>query len=135
MNQKIWSFRTKRFLVEVIAQPEDFLDISWDESGEVAEGLESGELCAFTAKARVIFCGDSEIELGNDYLGNCIYKSPKEFRDHLGVRPYERKLSAESGHDVTVCRYFSSMVRQAIAEARNNADLIAANASLWARNN
>jgi hypothetical protein len=127
MKQTIYKFQTRRFIVEVIALPDDFLDLSFDETGETAQKIEDGELCAFQVEARVSFCGEygAPIKLGADYLGGCIYETPDAFRDHFGVRPYERKLSAERGGPVTVCRYFSSMVREAIAKARCNMDMIA----------
>jgi hypothetical protein len=127
MKQTIYKFQTRRFIVEVVALPEEHLDLSWDETGETAQKIESGELCAFQVEARVSFCADygSPIQIGADYLGGCVYESPDAFRDHFGVRPAERKLSEEHGGPVTVCRYFSSMVREAIAKARCNMDQIA----------
>jgi hypothetical protein len=127
MKQTIYKFQTRRFIVEVVALPEDYLDLSWDESGETAQKIETGELCAFQVEARVSFCGEygEPIKLGADYLGGCVYESPEAFRDHFGVRPYERELSAKHGGPVTVCHYFSSMVREAIAQARCNMDTIA----------
>jgi flavin-binding protein dodecin len=127
MKQTIYKFQTRRFIVEVVALPEDCLDLSWDATGETARKIEAGELCAFQVEARVSFCGEygAPIKLGADYLGGCVYESPDAFRDHFGVRPYERELSASAGGPVSVCRYFSSMVREAIARARCNMDTIA----------
>lgn len=121
MRGTIYTFRTKNFTVQFNALPEDDLDLSWDEDGSTAEGLESGELCAFCAQVRVLFHG---IELGADYLGGCIYKRPEDFRDHLGVRQYSRELSEKHGREITVGSYFPSMVREAIREARENMERI-----------
>jgi hypothetical protein len=127
MKQTIYKFQTRRFIVEVVALPEDCLDLSWDENGETAQKIETGELCAFQVEARVSFCGEygEPIKLGADHMGGCVSESPEAFRDHFGVRPAERKLSDEHGGPVTICRYFSSMVREAIAQARCNMDTIA----------
>jgi hypothetical protein len=127
MKQAIYKFQTRRFIVEVIALPDDFLDLSFDETGETAQKIEDGELCAFQVEARVSFCGEhgAPIKLGADYLGGCIYETPDAFRNHFGIRPYERELSAKHGGPVSVCCYFSGMVREAIAEARCNMDMIA----------
>ena len=121
MKDIIYTFRTKNFAVQLSALPENDLDLSWDEDGSTAEGLESGELCAFCAEVLVLFHG---IELGADYLGGCIYKRPEDFRDHLGVRQYGRELSEKHGREIAVGSYFPSMVRQAIREARENMEKI-----------
>ena len=123
MKQTVYQFKTRNFCVQFNALPEDCLDLSWDKDGSIARDLDSGDLCAFVAQVRVLFRG---IELGTDYLGGCIYKSPEDFRDHLGVRQYERKLSQERGEPVMVGSYFSGMVREAIKEARENIDALKA---------
>lgn len=109
MYEKIWEFKTARFTVSFEAGPEYDLDLSWDETGETREGLESGRYIAFVAKVAVYLDG---LEIGQDYLGGCIYENAEQFRDHLGIRPASRKAGALMGS------YFSNMVRQAIKEAR-----------------
>ena len=105
----IWRFETPNFTVTVTAETEHDLDLSWDDSGETADKLDSGELCAFCAKASVRFRG---AEIGADYLGNCIYAAPEEFRDHLGLAAKSREDGRNYGS------YFPGMVREAIREAR-----------------
>lgn len=103
MCETVWEFKTARFRVAFEIEPEDDLDLSWDETGEVREGLESGLYVAFVAKLAVYLDGR---EVGADYLGGCIYESPEAFRDHVG--------SKAKGYG----SYFSDMVREAIKEAR-----------------
>jgi hypothetical protein len=131
MNEKIYKFKTPRFTVEVRAFEDNDVDLSFDEDGSIAQQLNDGGLVAFQVQARVLFTGGfgSPIELGEDWLGGCIYESPKAFRDHFGVRQQERELSAKHGGPVSVCCYFSSMVREAIRQARENLGTIAASAN------
>jgi hypothetical protein len=105
----IWKFKTKNFTVLVTAEEEFDLDLSWDDSGEVAEQLDNGQLCAFCAKAAVVFHG---AEIGAGYLGDCIYRSPSDFRDHVGLAMKSREDGRNYGS------YFPSIVREAIREAR-----------------
>lgn len=109
MYERIWEFKTARFTVSFEAGPDYYLDLSWDETGEVREGLESGRYVAFVAKVAVYLDGR---EIGEDYLGGCIYESPEQFRDHFGIGPASRKSGSLMGS------YFSAMVSQAIKEAR-----------------
>ena len=89
----IRTFKTKNFKVVIDAEEEYDLDLSFDDTGEVAEKLDSGEFIAFCAHAYVL--GPDGEELADDYLGNCIYESIEAFMDHkeCGVqnREYERK--------------------------------------------
>lgn len=110
MAELIWQFKTKNFTVRVTAETENELDISWDETGEVREKLDSGEYVAFCAKASVAFRG---AEIGTDYLGNCIYSDVKEFRDHVGLAIKSREDGRNYGS------YFPDMVKAAISEARD----------------
>lgn len=113
----IREFKTANFTVRVEALPEDDLDLSWDESGEVRAKLESGEFVAFCAKASVIF--RDHYELATDYLGQCIYDDPANFQDHRECAAETRRLRAEFGRDNIVCgSYFSDMVSEVIRQAR-----------------
>ena len=103
MSYEIWKFRTKRFTTIVTAEPEWDLDLSWDDTGEVSEKIDSGEYEVFCAKCDVLLDGN---EIASDYLGQCIYANIDDFRDHIGMNG--------KGHG----SYFSDMVRAAIAEAR-----------------
>jgi hypothetical protein len=93
----IYEFRTANFIVRVDALEEIDLDLPWDDTGEVAEKLDNGQLVAFCAKAAVLFRGT---EIGADYLGNCIYESFDGFRHDSG--------------------YFHDMVSLAIRSARDH---------------
>lgn len=108
-QMQIWKFETANFSVVMSAEDEPDLDISWDDDGSVKAGLESGEFVSFCAKCTVYFRGS---EIASDYLGNCIYRTPEEFRDHIG-------LAAKSRADGCVYgSYFADMVKNAISEAR-----------------
>jgi hypothetical protein len=103
MQTVMWTFRTKRFKVEWSIEPDYDCDLSWDETGETREKLNSGEYECFTSKMAVYLDGR---EIAADYLGGSIYANPSEFRDHIGMKA--------RGHG----SYFSDMVREAITEAR-----------------
>jgi hypothetical protein len=103
--ETLWTFKTRKFTVEWSVSPCDYLDLSWDDTGETAENLNSGLWTAFDSKMTVCFRGE---EVGCDYLGQSIYENPAEFRDHIGMNA--------KGHG----SYFSDMVRSAVAEARKH---------------
>lgn len=77
----IREFETEQFKVVIEALIEDDLDLSWDDSGEIVNKLESGDLIAFCAHSYVLHKPTGAI-LGEDYLGDCIYKSLRDFADH-----------------------------------------------------
>ena len=110
----IREFKTKNFTVRVTAEEENDLDLSFDDTGEIREGLESGKFVAFCAKAAVYFRGN---EIATDYLGNCIYESPESFMDHRECGKQNREY-ARQGKDGSCGSYFAGMIRTAIAEAR-----------------
>lgn len=113
-----WRFQSGRFTVTCTALEEDCPDLSWDDTGEAREGIESGEFVLFCAKVAVYFDGN---EVARDYLGNCIYRSFEEFTtSHRDPDPMNRNCSvmrAAKGR-VTICHYFPDMVATAVAEAR-----------------
>lgn len=110
----IREFQTPNFQVIVDALPDDDLDLSWDEDGSTLAGLESGELIAFIARARVLLNGR---EIANDYLGGCIYKSLADFMDHKECGRYNRELAAK-GEPGRCGSYFKDMINQVCDEAR-----------------
>jgi hypothetical protein len=111
-------FRTKNYIVRATAEEEYDLDLSWDEDGETAKALERGELIAFTAHVQVIHRPTGAV-LGDDYLGNCVYKSFEDFMDHRECARYNRELEAKG--EVGRCgSYFADMIHEAISEARGN---------------
>ena len=92
----VWTFKTANFTIVLEFGPEDDLDLSWDDDGSVADGLARGTLFAFVARVAVKHNGYT---IGEDYLGNCIYNSERDF---MGGG------------------YFRDMVCCAIADARRN---------------
>lgn len=116
--ETVWQFKTKRFTIALEFEDPWDLDLSWDDAGEVAEGLDSGRLIAFDAKVAVYLDG---FEVGSDHLGNCVYLSADEFAtSHRDRDPMNRNCSVmrEACGQVSICHYFPDMVREAIAEAR-----------------
>lgn len=107
-------FKTKNFRVVAEALEDNDLDLSWDEDGSVAEGLDSGKYMAFCAHVVVYYKGR---EVGEDYLGGCIYKSLEDFIDHKECGKQNR-IYAERGEAGRCGSYFSDMIHEAIAEAR-----------------
>jgi hypothetical protein len=91
----IREFKTKNFKIVITAEEEDFLDLSFDEDGSIAEGLDDGTYVAFCVKAACYYKGN---ELATDYLGGCIYRSFEEFQHGSG--------------------YFQDMVRRVCDEGR-----------------
>lgn len=105
----IRQFCTDRFTVTVEAQPDYDMDLSWDETGEVAQKIQSGFFQHFCVKASVVYRGH---EIATDYLGGCIYEHPSDFMDHRGIRQKSRADKCNYGS------YFSDMVSNVISEAR-----------------
>lgn len=107
-NVRTW--KTARFTVTLDWTWEDDPDLSWDETGETAEKIESGEWTNCTFRVRVLCDGN---EVGADYLGNSIYADPEEFYlEHIGIRAKARAAGVNFG----CC--FTDMIASAIAEAR-----------------
>lgn len=108
-------FRTKNFTVVMEAVEENDLDLSFDETGEVAEKLDSGEYVAFCAHAYVE--GPSGETLAEDWLGNCIYEDFDAFMDHRACGRSNRDLEAK-GETGRCGSYFSDMIHNVCDEAR-----------------
>lgn len=111
----IRTFETANFKVVVDAEEEFDLDLSFDDTGEVAEKLDSGEYLAFCAHAYVVG-PDGEI-LADDYLGDCIYESLEAFMDHKECGVQNRKWERQ-GNPSRCGSYFKNMVSNVIEEAR-----------------
>jgi len=109
----IREFKTRNFTVRVTAEEEPEIDLSWDDDGSVQRGLDTGKYICFCAKAAAYYRGN---EIATDYLGQCIYESPKAFMDHRGIKHFTPVpgVVPEGGCG----SYFSDMVRTVIAEAR-----------------
>ena len=99
----MWTFKTKRF--KALREIEDpyFLELPWDDTGETARKIESGEWTAFNSSVVVYLDG---VPIGADHLCDSIYENPADFRDHFGI--------AHTG----CSSYFSDMVREAVRCAR-----------------
>lgn len=109
MARCLWQFKTKHFKVQWLIR-KDPLDTQYMEPGlarECARNVKSGHWQCFESEIRVT-CRLTQQVLGAAYLGNSIYENPADFRDHLGMN--------QRGHG----SYFSEMVREAVAEAREN---------------
>lgn len=122
MIEIIKEFRTKNFHVVLLTEEESDVDLSFDEDGSIRKGLENGSLVVFCAHA-VVYCNGEEV--GEDYLGNCIYKSIDEFWDLKEVgeqnRRYERKekrRKVKAGSLGRCGSYAHDMISAAIEEAR-----------------
>lgn len=112
----IRKFKTRNFTIIVDALPEDNLDLSWDDTGETAAKLDTGEYVAFVARARV-FMGKAE--LASDYLGGCIYPTLSDFMDHraCGIQNRGYELAGTPGRCGS---YFSQMVADVCEAARKH---------------
>lgn len=103
-------FHTRNFSVVAAIEPDNDLDLSFDDTGEVTEKLNSGEYEAFQTAVHVYYRG---AEVGADYLGGSIYANPRDFfKEHIGLAAKSRADGCNYG-----C-YFPDMIRTAIAEAR-----------------
>jgi hypothetical protein len=111
---KMREFKTKNFRVIADAIEENDLDLSFDDTGEVACKLENGTYVAFVARVRVFYRGH---EVGTDYLGGCIYESLESFIDHreCGRQNAEYERLGETGRCGS---YFHDMIRSACSDAR-----------------
>ena len=117
MTDTLWKFATTRFSIVCTAEEEWDVDLSWDETGETAEKLASGEYVVFCAKVAVYLDGR---EVAADYLGQCIYdRSPDFVTAHRGPDPMNRNctIMRKVRGDISICHYFPDMVSIAVAEA------------------
>ena len=108
------TFTTANFRVVLSCTEDDDLDLSWDETGEAREKLDSGEWTNFLF--RVAVHGPTG-ELAAEYLGGSIYADPLDFMDHRACGRTNRQQCADnlSGRCGS---YFSDMVGRACDEAR-----------------
>lgn len=107
--ETIRTIKAGRFSVRVTAVEDNDLDLSWDDDGSARAGLESGELMHFGVVATCYLDGR---ELANDSLWQCIYKTPADFMDHIGLKAKSRADGRNYGS------YFSDMVRNVCRDAR-----------------
>ena len=114
----IRKFKRGLFTISVDAYEEPNLDLSFDTDGETRTEIEHGRLTPFCVKASLSMLG---YELASDYLGNCIYKTPGDFMDHVGIRILERADSAKQNRTIRYGSYFHDMVSNVIRDGRNEA--------------
>jgi hypothetical protein len=107
--ENIWTFKTARFAVHLDVAWEDFPDMSWADA-ETLDKIERGVWGVYVFRVRVMLDGR---EIAADYLGNSVYESVSDFRDHFGVRAKSRAEGCNYGS------YFSDMVAEAVAQARS----------------
>ena len=127
----IREFQTAHFRIIIDAIEEDAPDLSFDETGEVLEKVDSGEYTVFCARARVIH--DTLGELASDYLGNCIHSDISEFEDHRQCAAETRRLRSE-GSNAVCGSYFADMIGEVCREARKRIqELQAQSANIYVR--
>jgi hypothetical protein len=108
--ERIWTFKTANFTVELAWEDEPDPDLSWADE-ETLEKLDDG--IWVNACFRVLVTGPNGEELGSSYLGNSIYENVEDFRtEHLGLAAMSRAEGVNYGS------YFPGMVKEAIKEAR-----------------
>lgn len=108
-HETLWSFRTARFEVQWRVYPSEQLDLSWDDTGETRENLNSGLWCAFDSEMVLLLDG---AEIATDWLCESVYENPSDFRDHFGIRFKSREAGCNYGS------YFADMVREVCREGR-----------------
>lgn len=118
----IRTFETKQFRVVVAAEEEPDLDLSWDETGETARGIDNGTCVAFCAHAYVVH-KLTGIKLADDYLGNCVYESFNAFMDHKECGAQNREYEAR-GISGRCGSYFASMVKTVCSAAREQLEVL-----------
>ena len=120
MKTEMFRFETANFVIRATIQTDYDVDISYDETDETRDKLESGEWQSF---GTIVTVSHKGIELGQDSLWGSIYADPREFfTSHRDSDPLNRNCSImrkAKGDNVSICHYFPDMIRGAIAQARN----------------
>lgn len=122
-KQMMWQFETAQFAVKAyMADDPDFDAGDFDDDGETAEKLSTGEYVVFGTIVEVTH-KPTGIIVGRDSLWGSVYSNPREFFEaHRSADPMNRNCSlmrAARG-DISICHYFPDMVSTAIADARAN---------------
>lgn len=116
---EMFRFETANFVIRATIQPDEDIDMSWDEDGETREKLNSGEYQAF---ATIVTVAHNGLVLGESSLWGSIYTKPEDFfTGHRNANPMNRNCSAMRavhGGNVTICHYFPDMVSEAVGQAR-----------------
>src|SRR3954471_7149583 len=122
MSEKMFSFRTDRFVVTAYIEPEECSPEDQFDFQEDIDAINSGEVEYFctTVEVRDRLTG---VVLGSDHLGGSAYNDPEEFFTAYRDRdPMNRNCSvmrAAKGGNVCICHYFPDMIRQACRDARD----------------
>jgi hypothetical protein len=107
---EMFRFETANFTVIATILEDNDADLSFDETDETRDNINSGEWQCFGTIVTVYHKG---IELGSDSLWGSIYANPADFfKEHVGLAAKSRADGRNYGS------YFPGMVREAIAEAR-----------------
>ena len=107
---EMFKFETANFVVRAVIEPDDDVDLSFDETNETAEKVASGEWQCFGTIVTV--STRDGIELGKDSIWGSVYENPADFfKEHRGAR-------GQYGS------YFHDLVRGAISEARKKVNAI-----------
>lgn len=124
-GETVWQFETAQFRVELQVEPEELAPEDSFEFQDDIDAVRNGEVEWFCASV-VVFWNDREI--GRDSLGGCAYNTIREFyTSHRDADPMHRNCTLmrrawQGGNDpdakISICHYFPSMVREAVAEAR-----------------
>lgn len=117
---EMFRFETANFIVRATIEPDEDLDLSWDEDGETCSKLVSGEYEAFgtvvTVRTR------SGTLLAETSLWGSIYAKPADFFSaHRDPNPMNRNCMAmreARSSSAVICHYFPSLVSEAISDAR-----------------
>ena len=105
------------FTVTVTAFDDDDISLS-DYDDTTRQRIDDGDLIVFRVEATLWLL---DHKLATDHLGGCIYESPSQFMDHIGLRKFERELSAKAGRAIGIGSYFHDMVSNAIRDGREEA--------------
>jgi hypothetical protein len=114
--QTLWTRSTTNFTVTLAYEWDDDMDLSWDDTGEAREKIESGEWGHYMF-AVTVSENATGAELGMDCLGGSIYADPREFIDHRACGRQNREYTSR-GETGRCGSYFTGMVAEAIDQAR-----------------
>lgn len=117
MRENLWTFKTARFQVSLLAEIERYPDLSWrDEEQERYDAEHGVEYYCFS----VVVLLDGRV-IARDTLGDSGYANPHDFaREHRDPDPMNRNCSIMRAARGNVCigHYFPDMIHTAIGEAR-----------------
>lgn len=147
-RELVWSFETARYAVRAYVEPEEIDPADSFEFPEDIAAVRNGDVAWFAVTVEVVqlrfgktkggrYARDGAV-LGWDNLGGCAYASTAEFfHGHRDPDPLNRNCEAmrvarggSPDAKVSVCHYFPSMVREAIANARERLESSAAKTTL-----